>query len=126
MQPPYTQTNKRYLTHGRFILNKEEILILMNGKLQKSWYSMTENEKEKLHLEYPCLWVYKIIGADENEIKSAVAEIIRDRQCKISLSRQSNTAKYTCLNVELTVESEAQRTALYEALKAHRAIKLVL
>jgi putative lipoic acid-binding regulatory protein len=28
--------------------------------------------------------------------------------------------------VELTVESESQRTALYEALKAHPAVKMVL
>ncbi|NLD80929.1 MAG: DUF493 domain-containing protein, partial [Smithella sp.] len=30
------------------------------------------------------------------------------------------------MNVELTVESESHRTNLYEALKAHQAIKLVL
>jgi len=59
-------------------------------------------------------------------MKSAVCEIIQDRQCRISLSRQSETAKYISLNVELTVESESHRTALYEALKAHQAIKLVL
>lgn len=87
---------------------------------------MTENKKQKLHLEYPCSWVYKIIGPDQDEMKSAVAEIIRDRQCKISLSRSSETAKYTCLNVELTVESESHRVTLYETLKAHPAIKLVL
>ncbi|PKN18845.1 MAG: DUF493 domain-containing protein [Deltaproteobacteria bacterium HGW-Deltaproteobacteria-6] len=84
------------------------------------------DKKQKLHLDYPCLWIYKIIGTDQNEMKSAVSEIIRDRQCRISLSRQSDTARYFSLNVELTVESEAHRTDLYEALKAHRAIKLVL
>jgi putative lipoic acid-binding regulatory protein len=87
---------------------------------------MSGGKKQKLHLEYPCLWIYKVIGADQDEMKIAVTEIIRDRQCKISLSRQSETAKYIALNVELTVESESHRIALYEALKAHRAIKLVL
>ena len=87
---------------------------------------MSEDKKQKLHLEYPCLWIYKVIGADQGELKSAVADIIQDRPCRISLSRQSETAKYISLNVELTVESESHRTALYEALKAHRAIKLVL
>jgi hypothetical protein len=84
------------------------------------------NKKQKLHLDYPCVWIYKIIGVDQDEMKNAVSEIIRDRQCKISLSRQSETAKYISLNVELTVESESHRTDLHEALKAHRAIKLVL
>jgi hypothetical protein len=87
---------------------------------------MSGNKKQKLYLEYPCLWIYKIIGADQDEMKSAVTEIIRDRQCKVYPSRQSETAKYISLNVELTVESELHRIALYEALKAHRAIKLVL
>ncbi|HOQ43543.1 MAG TPA: DUF493 domain-containing protein, partial [Smithellaceae bacterium] len=88
--------------------------------------SMPENKKQKLQLEYPCLWTYKIIGTDRDEMKCAVYEIIRDRQCRITPSRQSETAKYFSMNVELTVESESHRTNLYEALKAHQAIKLVL
>ena len=87
---------------------------------------MSGGKKQKLHLEYPCLWIYKVIGANYDEMKSAVTELIRDHQCKISLSRQSETSKYVSLNVEITVESESHRIALYEALKAHRAIKLVL
>jgi putative lipoic acid-binding regulatory protein len=59
-------------------------------------------------------------------MQNAVAEVIRDCKYKISHSRSSETAKYHCLNVELTIESESQRTALYEALKAHRAVKMVL
>jgi uncharacterized protein len=87
---------------------------------------MTGNNEQKLQLRYPCAWIYKIIGADENEMKSAVAEIIQDRACSITLSRSSETAKYHCLNVETTVESESHRKIIYEALKAHRAIKMVL
>ena len=87
---------------------------------------MTDDKKRKVHLEYPCPWVYKIIGPDADEMQRAVAEIIRDRAYKVCPSRSSETAKYHCLNVELSVESESHRTALYEALKAHRAVKLVL
>jgi uncharacterized protein len=87
---------------------------------------MPDDKKRKVHLEYPCPWIYKIIGPDIDEMQRAVAEIIRDRACKVSHSRSSETAKYHCLNVELSVESESHRTALYEALKAHRAVKLVL
>ena len=84
------------------------------------------DEKENLQLEYPCPWVYKIIGPDKDQMKIAVAEIIQECKYKISPSRSSKTAKYSCLNVELTVESESERTALYEALKAHQAINMVL
>ena len=87
---------------------------------------MTNDKKQKLQLEYPCPWVYKIIGPDADEMQRAVAEIICDRAYKITHSRDSKTAKYHCLNVELSVESESHRTALYEALKAHRAVKIIL
>ena len=87
---------------------------------------MPDNKKRKVQLEYPCPWVYKIIGPDADEMRRAVAEIILDRAYKVSHSRSSEGAKYHCLNVELSVESESHRTALYEALKAHRAIKIVL
>jgi putative lipoic acid-binding regulatory protein len=87
---------------------------------------MPDKEKRKVQLEYPCAWIYKIIGPNADEMRRAVAEIIRDRAYKISHSRSSETAKYHCLNVELLVESESHRTTLYEALKAHRAVKMVL
>jgi putative lipoic acid-binding regulatory protein len=87
---------------------------------------MMKIRKQKLRLEYPCLWLYKVIGTDRDEIQSAVHSIIRDRSCKISVSRQSETAKYISLNVEVTVESDSHRTSLYEELRAHRAVKLVL
>lgn len=87
---------------------------------------MTDAEQQKVQLKYPCPWVYKIIGPDADEMMRGLTEIIRDCAYKVYPSRSSKTAKYQSLNVELSVESEAQRTALYEALKAHRAIKLVL
>ena len=87
---------------------------------------MTDEKKQKFQLEYPCPWVYKIIGPDKDKMEAAVAEIVRDCKYKISPSRSSKTDKYHCLNVELTVGSESQRTSLYEALKAHPAVKMVL
>ncbi len=87
---------------------------------------MNDEKKQNIQLEYPCPWVYKIIGPDKDEMQSAVAEIIKDCKYKISPSHSSKSAKYCCLNVDLDVESDSQRIALYEALKAHRAVKMVL
>jgi uncharacterized protein len=87
---------------------------------------MPNDEKKKVHLEYPCPWVYKIIGPDQDEMQRAVAGIIRDRAYKISHSRSSATGKFQCLNVELSVESEGHRKDVYESLKCHPAVKLVL
>lgn len=87
---------------------------------------MAGNKKQNLQLEYPCTWIYKIIGVDQNEMRSAVSEVIQDCTYSITLSRQSESAKYHCLNVEVTVESESHRKIVYEALKEHRAIKIIL
>jgi hypothetical protein len=87
---------------------------------------MADPKNKKLQLDYPCAWIYKIIGTDQNDMQAAVAEIISDRACKISVSRLSENAKYISLDVEITVESEPHRLNLYEALQAHRAITLVL
>ena len=87
---------------------------------------MPDEKKQKLQMEYPCPWVYKIIGSDTDEMRRAVEEIIKDRACKISHSRSSAGDKYHCLNVELLVESESHRTSLYEALRNHPAVKIVL
>ena len=95
----------------------------LDPKFEKA---MTDDEKNKVQLKYPCPWVYKIIGPDAVAMQLAVTEIIRDRAYKVSPSRSSEKNKYHCLNVELSVESESHRMALYEALKAHRAVKLVL
>jgi len=87
---------------------------------------MVQNKERNIKLEYPCEWIYKIIGVDQDEMKSAVSEIIQDRACSITLSRQSENAKYYCLNVEVIVESESHRQIIYESLKSHQAIKIVL
>lgn len=87
---------------------------------------MPDEEKRPPLLEYPCTWVYKIIGADEDAMHLAVAGIVQDRSYKISHSRSSATAKYHCLDVELTVESDGHRKEIYGALKSHPAVKMVL
>ncbi|HCS78013.1 MAG TPA: hypothetical protein DIW05_10150, partial [Syntrophaceae bacterium] len=52
--------------------------------LIKSRLGMVNNKKQNLRLEYPCSWIYKVIGADQDEMQSAVHDIIRDRPCRIS------------------------------------------
>ena len=87
---------------------------------------MDNLKEKKLQISYPCTWIYKIIGVDQKDMQSAVAEIIQDRSYSITFSRSSETSKYHCFNVAVTVESESHRQTIYESLKAHQSIKLVL
>jgi putative lipoic acid-binding regulatory protein len=82
--------------------------------------------KRKPVLEYPCRWLYKVIGDDREGLQRAAVEIIGRQSCTISLSNSSRTGKYHCLNIEVEVLSEANRNAIYQALKEHPQVKLVL
>lgn len=88
--------------------------------------TMSASDRQKLDLDYPCLWIYKIIGPNQDELQNAVHNILQKRQYRITLSRISPTARYISMNVELTVENDADRVAVYEALKTHRAVTMVL
>lgn len=80
----------------------------------------------KAQVEYPCQWLYKVIGSDLEKLHQALQEVGNDDSCNISFSNSSRTGKYHCLNFEMTVQSEEERNAIYMALKSHPQIKIVL
>lgn len=80
----------------------------------------------KVEIEYPCRWIYKVIGLDYDLARHAVLEVIHDRDCEISYSKSSSAGKYHSMNVEVHVESEEERNRFYIELKQHPAVKMVL
>lgn len=80
----------------------------------------------KVQIEYPCNWLYKVIGEDLQKVRQAIVSIIEERRCIITHSNSSKSGKYHCLNVELIVQTEEVRNGLYQTLKGHPAIKIVL
>jgi hypothetical protein len=84
------------------------------------------NGDQKPVLDYPCRWVYKVIGGDKQQLQELLAQTLQDYPYSVSPSHTSATGKYCCLNVEMVVPSEAVRVAIYEALQSHPAVKIVL
>lgn len=80
----------------------------------------------KLELEYPCPWVYKVVGKEQELIRQAIADVFQARECLVTLSNSSRTGKYHCLNVEIVVRDEEDRMVNYEALKKHPAVTMIL
>jgi putative lipoic acid-binding regulatory protein len=80
----------------------------------------------KLQIEYPCTWIYKIFGTDQAQMCAAVAGIIPGEDYSLTPSNSSRTGKYHCINLAITVSNEQERTGIYEALRGHSAIVLVL
>ncbi len=85
-----------------------------------------ELTNEKLKLEYPCNWVYKIITQNRDAAREAVEDLIKDKEHKLVPSKNSKTGKYCSMNLELVVESEEARNEIYTALKANPDILMVL
>ena len=80
----------------------------------------------KLQIEYPCTWIYKIFGTDQTHMCEAAFEILSGQVYTITPSHSSRHKKYHCMNLEITVSDEEDRTRIYEALQGHPAIILVL
>jgi hypothetical protein len=85
-----------------------------------------EANQHKAMIDYPCRWVYKIIGPDREEMSRAVAALLQDSSFTMIISSSGATGKYHCLNVEVLVENEEKRIAVYESLKAEESIKIIL
>ena len=85
-----------------------------------------EGDERKLELEYPCNWKYKIVGEERKKLEAAIHSVILERAHMLEHSNSSKTGKYISLNLDLIVHNEDDRTFLYEALKAHQDVKMVL
>jgi len=87
---------------------------------------MIDLNKEKLELNYPCNWSYKVIGKNEQNIKNAVKEILDQREYTLKLSNSSKKGKFKSFSLELLVHNEDDRKMLYDILCNHDDINMVL
>jgi uncharacterized protein len=83
-------------------------------------------ENRKPDIEYPCVWTFKVFGTDEALLREAIAGIMPAAGYDLTLSRTSRHKKYLCMNLEITVVSDVDRTSIHEALSGHSQILLVL
>jgi len=84
------------------------------------------DSEQKVVLEYPCNWCYKVIASEEKALKQAVKDVIDEREHKLNHSNKSKTGKYVSMNLDILVHNEDDRTFLFDALKKHQDIKMVL
>jgi hypothetical protein len=80
---------------------------------------------KKPAITYPCLWLYKVIGEDATALARAINTVC-PAPAVIVPSKTSSSGKYCSLNVEIEVVDEATRLAIYQNLKNHLAVKMVL
>ncbi len=76
-------------------------------------------------IDYPCEWIYNVIGSGRGAVHNAVSSIIQDGEYHIEDSNSSKTGKYLSFSVKVMVGDETYRNNIYQALKGHDDIKFV-
>ncbi|RUM63552.1 MAG: DUF493 domain-containing protein [Sulfurimonas sp.] len=84
------------------------------------------DSKQKVLIEYPCNWCYKVIASEKAALEQAIRDVIDEREHTITPSNKSKTGKYISMNLDLLVHNEDDRTFIFDALKKHQNIKMVL
>ena len=84
-----------------------------------------KRDNEEISIDYPCEWVYKVIGSDKGSVHNAIASMIQDNEFHINDSNTSKTGKYLSFDVTVMVRDEAYRNKIYQVFKEHDDIKFV-
>lgn len=95
---------------------------------------MPEANGQKPQIEYPCQWGFKIIGTDEAEVRVAVKACLEgclkqgtgDRPYELGFSRASSQGKYVSLTLNIEVQDEKERNALFQSLTDRPEVRMVI
>ncbi|WP_417333164.1 YbeD family protein [Halarcobacter sp.] len=87
---------------------------------------MIDLSKEKLQLDYPCSWKYKIVIHEKSNANKITEEIFIEREFSLEKSKVSKKGKFKSYSLELLVHNEDDRKEIYKMLGDHKDIKMVL
>ena len=69
---------------------------------------------------------YRLIGEDRSAIMEAIEATVDVNLCIVSEGNASSGGRYLSLNLEICVDSEAERLRLYRHFSNHPAIRVVI
>jgi uncharacterized protein len=82
--------------------------------------------EEKLELEYPCKWEYKLIGKEEEGIKKTAVDIAGTKPFSLNISNKSSSGKFVSITLEVLVHNDDERVYIYESLRKSKHILYIL
>jgi putative lipoic acid-binding regulatory protein len=85
-----------------------------------------EFEEGRPEIVYPCRWEYKTIGTSRELMEAAIIEIVEDLDYTLGFSNVSRHGKYCSMVLVVQVQSEEHRNSIFESLRTHRDIRMVL
>jgi putative lipoic acid-binding regulatory protein len=87
---------------------------------------MNQVNDPKLEIHYPCLWQYRLIGEDRGSIIEVIRASVDIAVCTITEGNVSSGGRYLTLNLQISVNNDAERLRLYQIFSNHPAIRIVL
>lgn len=87
---------------------------------------MSDSNQNRLQIEYPTKWGYKVIGEDIDKLLHAIEEIVIGLEYEITPSNISKGGKYFSVNLSVVVRSEVMRDRLFRELDSHPNVKIVI
>ncbi len=87
---------------------------------------MTSEQEDAGKVTYPCPWAYRVIGRGREELRQAAETALAGRDCLIYHANRSREGKYHSLHVELVVADERDRDLVFQRLRCHPAVVMVL
>jgi len=64
------------------------------------------DRKDKLELNYPCSWEYKLIAGEKEALQKAIHDVILQREHNLTHSKNSKGGKYISMNQAATKSLE--------------------
>lgn len=77
-------------------------------------------------INYPCMWNYRVVGGDGDQIKKGIADKLQGIRHSITDGNKSSQGNYVSVNVDAFVHSEEQRCAITPLLREIATVKIVL
>ena len=80
----------------------------------------------KPDISYPTKWGYKVIGTDEEVLRKAVDSVLTNFEYSLKFSNKSSQGKFISLTISIIVQDENERNSIFNNLKNHTTIKMVI
>lgn len=80
--------------------------------------------QDKVKIEYPCKWEYRVITTHDVNINDEVFGVDFGAEYSISISHKNT--KFVSYKISLVVVSDEHRVGIYDKLKQVKSIKYIL
>ncbi|MGP1360169.1 HP0495 family protein [Campylobacter sp.] len=79
--------------------------------------SICDLNNQKVKIDYPTHWEYKVIFDASDEAEAKVKDIVKNREFKLVFSKYSKDKKYASYDLAVLVLSEEERLEIFSALR---------